>query len=422
MKQVQYFFLIWLIFNLLTLNQVFARDLKGFELSGEIRLRSEFDDRDFDASTSFYSYNLLRTRLNIKKNLPDKSFVVIQLQDSRIYGTEGSSPESGTRLSVGNVDLHQGYVRFETVGFPWLAFQFGRMELCYGNQRLLSGNNWSNAGRSFDAVLSTITLKKATVDLFAASLYESRASAHKSPPEDDGDVALYGVWIKLNPQKFGNLDVYILHDRDFEENGSGESKMLRSTGGALFHGKSKGFNWSLETNYQFGKTGFTTDISAYYIIALAGYAWDSKCKPGLSLGYDFLSGDDPDTEFYETFNTLYPSRHRYFGYMDYIRNIPGDVQDRGVNDIQIRAFLSPVKNLNLNMNIHFFKLAQKTVIANNKTANRLGNEVDFVCKYKIQKNVKFEGGVSVFQPDDVFKAWKGNDLSFWVYGQLVAGF
>jgi hypothetical protein len=106
--------------------------------------------------------------------------------------------------------------------------------------------------------------------------------------------------------------------------------------------------------------------------------------------------------------------------MDYIRTIPDDVKDKGVKDIHIHASLSPVNTFNLEVNVHFFRLDQKTVVLDNKTSTRPGTEMDVVCKYKMLKDVNFEGGVCAFQPDEVYKFWKGHDVSFWVYGQLSA--
>ena len=71
----------------------------------------------------------------------------LQLQDSRVLGTEGNRVSS----TVDVFDLHQGYLQLVA---PWrgseIGLRAGRQEIALGNERLVGAVNWSNTGRTFD--------------------------------------------------------------------------------------------------------------------------------------------------------------------------------------------------------------------------------------------------------------------------------
>ncbi len=82
---------------------------RKFDASGQLRLRGETDDKDFNNDTQEYDFTLMRTRLNLKFGYSDKLVVFAQLQDSRTFGKESSEGAAATLASISNVDLHQGY-------------------------------------------------------------------------------------------------------------------------------------------------------------------------------------------------------------------------------------------------------------------------------------------------------------------------
>ena len=74
--------------------------------SGQIRNQSFAVKTSFNPSAEFQTYDLLRTRFNVKALVEDNVTAFVQFQDSRTYGIDGYS---GTTKAGNNVDLHQAY-------------------------------------------------------------------------------------------------------------------------------------------------------------------------------------------------------------------------------------------------------------------------------------------------------------------------
>ena len=113
--------------------------------SGEIRSRTEWDAPGGAAAADVFT--LLRSRFGARVDPVRGVSVVLQLQDSRVLGTEGNRVSS----TVDVFDLHQGYLQLVT---PWrgseVGLRAGRQEIALGNERLVGAVNWSNTGRVFD--------------------------------------------------------------------------------------------------------------------------------------------------------------------------------------------------------------------------------------------------------------------------------
>lgn len=390
---------------------------KVVDISGQIRLRGENSDKDFDDSTDNIDYTLLRTRLNFKFTPAEHVTAFAQLQDSRTFGEEGPDGTS-TLASLRNVDLHQGYVHIDKLFVPWLGLKLGRMPFNYGAQRLLGVNEFSNIGRSFDGSLLMIKVKNVQFDLLQSILHESLSA----PDTVTGDQTLAGFWMKWSCRPSSILNVYALFDRDLQVNAADQLTFDRRTIGSRFDGKLKSVNLEIEANLQTGTMDFTRDILALYVSGALAYPLPTRRPSQLSVGVDYLSGDKSDTEQYECFNTLYPAKHRHFGYMDYFTDIPRHTQNLGLTDYMVKAKFSPVEKLGLEGDMHFFRLSQDAALENNIKARDLGSELDLAVIFEYAKSVNFTFGGSMFVPGEVFKEWKGQDPSFWFFAHTVVNF
>ncbi|HEX7979775.1 MAG TPA: alginate export family protein, partial [Gemmatimonadaceae bacterium] len=123
--------------------------------TGEVRSRSEWDAPGGPAAADLFS--MLRTRFGARVEPTAGVSVVLQLQDSRVLGTETNSRVAST---VDQFDLHQGYLQ---LAGAWrasdLALRAGRQEIIFGNERLVGASNWTNSGRTFDGVRALATAK-----------------------------------------------------------------------------------------------------------------------------------------------------------------------------------------------------------------------------------------------------------------------
>src|SRR3989475_37981 len=185
----------WLTLAVLTVggamvasDPAFAKvDMDNLTIGGEARIRYEgrnntaFGGAGGIANESAASH---RIRVSVGYDLtPDVSFFA-QIQDVRIYGSEGPFGASAAALSgIGAVssqnqngsglDLHQGYILVKNLLTPGLSLKAGRQEIMYGDHRLFGNFNWSQIGNSFDAVKLMYSTQMVDVDLFWARVFET---------------------------------------------------------------------------------------------------------------------------------------------------------------------------------------------------------------------------------------------------------
>src|SRR5437879_7317929 len=161
-------------------------DMDQLTIGGEVRIRYEIrNNTSFNSNNSNESAASHRVRVNVGYDLtPDVSFFA-QLQDARIWGSEGNA--GGTTSGIGavssanqgntGVDLHQGYILLKNVLVSGLSVKAGRQEIIFGDHRLFGNFGWSQIGNSFDAVRLTHSMPIADVDLFWARIFETENAA-----------------------------------------------------------------------------------------------------------------------------------------------------------------------------------------------------------------------------------------------------
>src|SRR2546427_4679595 len=162
-------------------------DMDNLTIGGEARIRYEgrINGALNSAVKSNESAASHRIRINVGYDLtPDVSFFA-QIQDARVYGSEGAAV--GTFSGIGavssangnqsGVDLHQAYLQLKNVLVPGLSIKAGRQEIFFGDHRLFGNFNWSQVGNAFDAVRLTHSMPIADVDVFWARIAETENGA-----------------------------------------------------------------------------------------------------------------------------------------------------------------------------------------------------------------------------------------------------
>jgi hypothetical protein len=282
----------------------------------------------------------------------------------------------------------------------------------------LGSNPWSNLSRAFDGGVLSLVFRRFQTDLMHVTLYESNLVENTT----DGDQALSCMWTTVRLSDLNVLELYALRDTDQQIDADARNKMERVTIGSRFKGKLGQMDIESEFNWQTGTMNYSRDISAFYITQSFGYTLPTALKPNIKLAFDYLSGDKSDTDAYECFNTLYPATHRYFGYMDYFKDIPRHTRDLGLRDWMVMTKFELMKNLSLKLDGHYFQLAQVAVLESGARSRHMGAEIDLTLDFTYRENVQFKLGGSVFLPDAVYDEWKGGDPSYWFFGQTTVDF
>ncbi|TVQ08272.1 MAG: hypothetical protein EA364_15690 [Balneolaceae bacterium] len=379
--------------------------------SGELRLRSEIDGRNFDLDTRANTYTLSRARLGAMVKPAENIGLFLQIQDSRVFGSEPN-----TLANTANLDLHQGYLQVRGFLAEQIDLKAGRMELSYGNERLIGSVGWHNVGRSFDGGVIGLNFDNLSIDIMALNIREVHNYAPVATPGavqavDDTGHNLLGIYSKTKPGDNVDGDFYLLYEQDrFRVGPDGDRRLSRFTLGTWLRGSSAEFWWQTESAIQFGKTA-GTDIRAFMFTGQLAFRPDNETVSQLAIGLDYLSGTAADEDDYRTFDPVYHTGHKFYGFMDYFINIPAQTFNRGLIDLYLQASFRFSETITLDAWLHNFWLQQK--LADHTFA---GTEIDLVSNWKYHDNLSFMIGWSVFQPGDVMKQiFQNDDLAHYGY-------
>src|SRR5438445_3246082 len=314
-------------------------DMDQLTIGGEARIRYEIrNNTSLNSNNSNESAASHRIRVNVGYDLtPDVSFFV-QIQDARIWGSEGSTAANvNTSTGIGSVasangdttgvDLHQGYILLKNVLVSGLSVKAGRQEIIFGDHRLFGNFGWSQVGNSFDAVRLTHSMPIGDVDLFWARIIDTEVAAGcgaaggtsatascsgvifpgnntsaRGAATTDQDV--YGLYVTLKAIPNWTVEPYLFLLKDGRAPGTTAitqaqaSGQARSTVGGRINGKAAGLDATAEMAWQLGSISSggaqanDVHINAWAGAFRAGYTLDAvPMKPRVGIEIDYASGD-----------------------------------------------------------------------------------------------------------------------------------
>ncbi len=335
---------------------------------GEFRLRGIMvDNSEGTTAPKDGGFFEQRTRLNVDASTDDvKAF--IQLQDSRMWGSSGSTVLTGAEYEA--VDVSQAYIDLSNLGNKPISLRIGRQALAYGEHRLVGSLEWSNNARRFDAIKLTYKHNAADIDVFTAKISDSG--------EDWGnDVNLNGIYAQLkNVPQVSNLDLYLLQKVD----GTAGINANFYTLGARVKGAVSNINldYNAELAIQTGDASSTADKDANAYAVKVGYTIPNVLG-GLRLGveYDAATGQDSSTDS-TAFDNLYPTNHYLYGFND-------DVNWTNLNAWALSASATPIGNVKLAIEYWNYTLAEDIAGEDDN-----GTELNFKANHELSKNVNCE--------------------------------
>jgi hypothetical protein len=214
-----------------------------------------------------------------------------------------------------------------------------------------------------------------------------------------GKAKLSGLFFKDDFSKYrldsvGSESNGYVYGRRYDQNGVNS----RLTYGALLSG-SVGDNlkaiYSVGGYFQNGKDKEGVALNAKHYTASILL---QKGKFSFGPGYDYLSGDKPSVSPSRTrrFDPLYPTAHKFWGYMDYFYVGTGSPAG-GLKNAYFKTKYSS-NRFAIACDIHHFELAQNMLNTglpgNPEIKTKLGNEVDLVANYSLNKFIMLEMGYS----------------------------
>jgi hypothetical protein len=197
------------------------------------------------------------------------------------------------------------------------------------------------------------------------------------------------------------------------------------------------FDYTVEGAYQFGDFAPTAtsprlNQDAFAVTVQGGYTFvNAPAKPRLGFEYAYSTGDsNPNDGTHGTFDNLFPTNHKFYGYMDFISW--QNIQDaRGI--FQLR----PCSRLSIALEGHGFWLADTHDYFYNvggvprttggygihpNYSNFLGTELDLIAGYALARFAQLEAGYGHFFNGQYIQqslaATGGSRDANWVYLQL----
>lgn len=376
-------------------NQAWAQ----FTLSGEIRPRAEYRDGFktlLPEGTDAAFFVEQRSRLNASF-VSEKFDVYVSFQDVRNWGATSSVYKTDPSLS----NVYQAWAAYKFNSKHALAV--GRMELDYDNVRILGNLDWAAQGRSHDLV--KYEYKSDGIKLHAGAAFNQDATTPE-PNKLSGTYynvsgnykAMQFAWFHKDWQKSG---LSVLFINNGVQSPADSAVNFSQTFG--FYGTKTlgGVSLEYDAYYQFGKNPAGTDLSAYMVGVNATF-W--KTKPhNLSIGVDLLSGDKSTTsDKDETFNPLYGTHHKFYGYMDYFY-VGNGHKNKGLVDFFLKTKFKTGEKSSLNAHAHqFFSQSSITTESSEDLSSSLGTEIDLVYVLNIAPGVVFNLGYStLFQTESL---------------------
>jgi hypothetical protein len=293
--------------------------------------------------------------------------------------------------------------------------------LLFGDERVIGPSNWLNVGRTFDVARIDLHHPRYQVSVFASSVVPGSSTyLHRAIPGNNF-YGVYGSFNNIVPN--GTFEPYVLwrvappNPQLPEEVGRGHLNEV--TIGLHAEGTlPAGFDYDAEFDGQTGSLG------VYSIGAWAGYVGGGKAFPRVAtaprvyLEGNYASGTkNPAGRDWNTFDSLYPSNHDKLGFADQVgrRNI---VQFR----VGVEENLS--KKWRIRQSFEGFWLATSNdnfyassgaiaVPARPGASRHIGNELDLIAEYKMNKGLNFGFGYArLFAGQFLQTTTRGHDYQY----------
>lgn len=378
-------------------------------ISGQVRVRHETENKEFEWQTRRIDFSLLRTRVMLDAVIDGNTHAVVQFQDSRVFG---SIPSAYYAQSTENVIVHQAFVQIDRLWADGFGLKAGRFEYNLGNERLFGAHNWDNVGRVWDGFQGWYD----NTNVRLTALWLKLMLYNKFPPSYDFDIIGLNVTIK---QLALDLSVFCeRQNREYIGRNYADQQNFNVYFGHV-HG-----NWDCEANgtLQIGsrRGTFHRQLNEYDVLTgqfnmELGHYLSHEAESRVAIGADVaLGGIDTVNLEWNAYYDLYYSGHRFRGYMDYFLNSG----NRGLTDIFIEGKRKVVKDWLASAILHYFLYTAKYA----DSGRKLGTELDLSVSTTSVAGVELKAGASVFFPTETFANRENPDPGWWTYMMATTNF
>jgi hypothetical protein len=451
-------------------------EMNHWDFGGSVRVRYEYRDTvaiagspgsmDFRDHGANMDNDYLLERIRVRAGYTDKWFSALvegrsslAQGDERFASTAPPPPTQRQGPEQDSIDLHQAYVMVgNPKEFP-VSLKVGRQELSYGEERIIGAFGWNNIGRVFDAAKLRWQNDWIAADAFASRVVIPEDGRFNVANDYDWFSGIYATTAKI-PEH--SLDVYFLSRNASAQAATAEphpqtpqpsARDIYTLGLRLksIPGKLGPWDYTVDLIGQLGdfrdpRAGAPAgrlDHEAYAVILQGGYTikemWGT---PRLGLEYAHGSGDsDPQDDKHSTFENLFPTNHKFYGYMDFFSL-------QNLHDVRGIVQLKPHARVSLALEGHGFWLADTSDSlytsagtarggtgatpgtgygVNPSYGSYVGSELDLIAGFAITRFAQLEAGYGHFFVGDYIEQslaapTHGATDANWFYVQLNVNF
>ncbi|MDQ3396060.1 MAG: alginate export family protein [Bacteroidota bacterium] len=364
-------------------------------ISGEIRPRAEYRHGfktlpQENAVPAFFTEQ--RSRINFSYS-EEKYKIGLSLQDVRVWGAVAQANKTDGFTSV-----HEAWGEY--LFTPKFSIKAGRQELVYDDHRILGNLDWAAQARSHDVV--RFIYNDSTWSFHAGAAYNQdnitpepgKLFSSIYDPTINNYKTLQYLWYGKQSARV-DYSILILND--------GRQAM----DSAVNFTQTYGFNPSIKINkdfkffgsiyYQLGKDKSGREVNAY--LGSANLSYSGIKSLTTVLGIDYVSGsniNDLANNKSSTFDPLYGTHHKFYGFMDYfyVGSPHGPV---GLNNVYLKLTEKLSSKFFLMADVHHFAAAakiQNPADVQQNLNSSLGTEIDLTFRYHVAKGVAMVGGYS----------------------------
>jgi Alginate export len=395
------------------------------QVGGQVRVRAEgYTGGGFKPDNSD-TYLLTRLLLDARVQPTQKTSLFVEGMDAR--GLWKNEAPAGPPFRD-NIDLRQLYLQ---VGADKDAasLRAGRLELGFGDGRLVGALPWANTARTFDGGRLSFLGNGYRIDAFAASVVRVVQDKFDRNVPGNNFYGLYSSFTKLVPRSTAEPFFFWRRQSGLAAESGARGTMNFGTLG--FRGLGKlpaNFDYDTQLAAQSGSlAGESIRASAAH--AVLGYTLATVSHtPRLFGEYNYASGDaNPTDNKRGTFDQLYPTGHEKYGLTDLVgwqnmKHVRGGVDVPITKGWSATARYSNYWLADARDALYSGGGAPIARSATGVAGTYVGREADIITSAKLRDGLGFSAGLGHFMPGTFLKNTTPGKAYTYPYAMLTWDF
>jgi len=395
------------------------------KIGGQLRARGEgYTGGGFKPDNSD-AYILTRVLLNVRVQPTRTTSFFVEGMDAR--GPWKNIAPAGAPFRD-HADLRQLYLQVgpEKGGQMLRA---GRLELAFGDGRLVGALPWANTARTFDGARTTVSRAGYRIDVFVASVVKVEQDNFDRNVPGNNFYGVYSSVTKLVPNAAVEPFFFWRRQSGLTTELGVPGTMNFGTAGLRAAGRlPANFDYDAQMAAQTGSLG-DASIRAWAGHWLVGFTLaNTAATPRVFAEYNHASGDENPTDNKKgTFDQLYPTAHDKYGLTDLVgwqnmKHVRGGLDLAVAKGWSATARYSSYWLANAHDALYNGGGAVLARSATGAAGTYVGQEVDLIISGKLRPVLGFSAGLGRLMPGTFLKNTTPGRIYVYPYAMLTRDF